>query len=65
MRSTVDGEWKGWDGKTVVKLVDGSTWEQAEYLYEYVYSYRPGVTVENNLMRVDGMSRAVKIRRVR
>lgn len=61
----VDGSWQGWDGKTLVRLTDGSVWEQAEYHYEYHYAYRPAVTVTGNLMLVVGMQRAVPVRRLR
>ncbi|WP_339798136.1 hypothetical protein [uncultured Hyphomonas sp.] len=64
MRKQVEDDWSGWDGDTVVKLTDGSVWRQEEYHYEYRYSYRPQVTLVGNMMRVDGMSRAVRVRRL-
>lgn len=64
MRLHIDGSWSGWDGATVVRLTDGSTWEQTEYLYEYRYAYRPNVRVERDVMFVEGMSRGVKVRRL-
>ena len=45
IESKVDGTWNGWDGDTVVKLVNGPIWEQAEYHYEYRYAYRPDVLI--------------------
>lgn len=30
----VEDDWEGWDGETVVKLTDGSVWQQEEYHYE-------------------------------
>jgi hypothetical protein len=35
VRSRIEGEWTGWDGSTVVTLVDGSVWQQDEYYYRY------------------------------
>lgn len=64
MKRHVDGSWKGWDGKTVVRLTDGSVWQQDEYRYEYRYSYRPEVVVDRNRMLVVGMSRPVRVRRL-
>ena len=64
MRSRIDGEWNGWDGNTVVTLVNGSVWQQDEYYYRYQYKYRPEVIVEGNLMHVDGMPKAVRVRRL-
>ncbi len=60
----VDGEWSGWDGETVVELTDGSVWEQAEYYCEYRCAYRPRVTVAGGKLQVDGMRRAVRVRRI-
>lgn len=65
MKSRVEGEWTGWDGSTIVKLDNGSVWEQMEYYYRYQYKYRPQVTIENNKMLVEGMPRAVRVQRLR
>lgn len=61
----VDGEWNGWDGKTLVRLTDGSVWEQTQYHYEYRYAYRPKVTIRNGKMLVDGMRKEIPVRRLR
>lgn len=60
----VKGAWKGWNGHTVVTLTDGSRWKQAEYHYEYRYAYRPEAVVLNGSMFVQGMTRAVRVRKV-
>jgi hypothetical protein len=60
----VKGAWRGWKGRTVVELTDGSRWKQAEYYYEYYYAYRPEVRIVNHRMMVAGMSRDVRVRRV-
>ncbi|MDP9117354.1 MAG: hypothetical protein M3O28_08935 [Actinomycetota bacterium] len=65
MRSCIEGEWTGWDGSTVVTLVDGSVWEQDEYYYRYQYKYRPEVVVDGNRMHVDGMPKTIRVRRIR
>jgi len=64
MQAYVTSSWSGWSGDTIVKLSDGSVWEQAEYYYEYRYSYRPAATVANGKMEVEGMNRAVGVRRL-
>ncbi|WP_157184806.1 hypothetical protein [Nocardia niigatensis] len=48
----VDGEWKGWDGSTVVKLSDSSVWKQEEYFYEYNYAYRPKAELSGGKLQV-------------
>jgi hypothetical protein len=65
MRSRIEGEWTGWDGSTVVTLVNGSVWQQEEYYYRYQYKYRPEVIVDGNRMHVDGMPKAIRVRRLR
>lgn len=61
----VKGAWKGWSGKTVVELTNGSVWQQTEYFYEYHYAYRPEVVINGYEMHVEGMSRTVRVRRLR
>jgi hypothetical protein len=61
----VQGAWRGWAGDTIVELTDGSIWKQAEYHYEYRYAYRPKVEIASDKMQVDGMSKAIRVRRLR
>lgn len=65
MNYTVNDAWEGWKGETLVEMTDGSIWKQAEYHYEYRYSYRPKAEVTGDKMLVAGMSRAVRVRRLR
>jgi hypothetical protein len=64
MRMQVENDWAGWDGDTIVTLTDGSVWRQEEYYYEYHYAYRPYLTLKNNVMHVEGMSRGIRVRRI-
>lgn len=64
MKSRIDGAWTGWRGDTIVRLVNGSVWHQEQYYYRYQYEYRPAVVVEGNQMLVDGMPKAVRVRRI-
>ena len=45
IESQVDGEFNGWEGETIVKLLNGQIWQQTEYHYEYRYAYMPKVLV--------------------
>ena len=69
MRLQINGSWRGWSGDTIVQLTDGSVWRQDEYHYEYHYeyhdAYRPQATITNGKMLVDGMARAIRVRRLR
>lgn len=64
MTLRIDGSWTGWSGDTVVQLTNGSVWRQQEYHYEYHYAYRPGVTISDGKMMVEGMRKAIRVRRI-
>ena len=64
MKSRIDGAWTGWSGDTIGKLVNGSVWRQVQYYYRYQYKYRPAVIIEGGLMHVEGMPKAVRVRRI-
>ncbi len=69
IESKVDGEFEGWDGETIVKLVNGQIYEQAEYYYEYHYAYMPDVLVYSSggriKMKVEGVKKAVAVRHLK
>jgi hypothetical protein len=45
VESQIDGDFNGWEGETIVKLMNGQIWQQTEYHYEYNYAYMPNVLV--------------------
>lgn len=67
--SRVDGEFNGWDGKTIVRLSNGQVWAQEQYYYEYRYAYMPKAIVFISdgrwSMLVDGTSKAVPVSRLK
>lgn len=69
IESRIDGDFNGWEGETVVKLVNGQIWQQSSYRYEYHYAFMPDVMVYPSAggykMKVDGVSEAVDVRRLR
>lgn len=69
IESQVDGNFEGWTGETVVKLVNGQIWQQARYHYHYHYAYRPRVTVYQAegvyKMKVEGVDQAVVVTRIK
>jgi hypothetical protein len=68
MQSQIDGEFKGWEGDTLIKLVNGEVWQQIEYWYHYHYAYMPKVTITNEggyKMLVAGTPRAVRVERLK
>jgi len=67
--ASIDGDFEGWDGDTIVKLADGTLWKQSGGHYEYSYSYSPQVIVLNNeygvSMLVDGTTEPVAVTQLR
>jgi len=61
----IDGDFEGWEGETIVKLMNGDIWQQTEYYYYYHYAYSPKVTIVKSgstyKMKVDGVSKAVGV----
>ncbi len=45
IKSHIDGEFKGWEGETVYKLMNGQIWQQASYHYHYHYAFNPEVLI--------------------
>lgn len=64
IESKIDGSFEGWDGEKTYKLANGQVWQQAEYKYQYKYSYRPDVIIYKisgkYIMAVDGTKACVK-----
>ncbi len=41
----IDGEYNGWEGETIYKLMDGHIIQQRSYHYHYHYAYSPRVII--------------------
>ncbi len=69
IESRIDGEFDGWDGDTVVVLMNGQIWKQSEYHYEYCYEYMPDVLIYKSSgfykMIVEGTDEAVRVERLK
>ncbi|HEV2702589.1 MAG TPA: hypothetical protein VGV09_13215 [Steroidobacteraceae bacterium] len=63
------GTFNGWDGQTIVKLLNGEIWRQTSYYYEYHFSVNPGVhfhqSGEGWKMQVDGTQGLVDVERLK
>lgn len=66
---TIDGEFEGWDGETIFKMMDGSIWQQASYDYTYHYAYMPRVIIFNKdgatYMKVEDVEDIIQVRRLK
>ena len=69
IESQIAGDFEGWGGETIVKLVNGQVWQQASYHYEYTYSFMPEVLIYQTngvyKMKVEGADEAVEVIRLR
>lgn len=69
IETQLDGEWEGWDGDTVVKLLNGQIWQQVDGHYEYSYGYMPEVLIYPSggswKMRVEGCDESVSVERLK
>ena len=59
IESKIDGEFEGWDGETIVKLINGQIWQQIEFHFHYRYAYMPDVFIFKSdgvyKMKVEGI----------
>lgn len=69
IESQIDGEFVGWEGETIVKLMNGQIWQQSEYYYHYHYAFMPKVIIYRSSggykMKVDGIEKSVGIRQLK
>ena len=58
IESRIDGDYNGWEGETIYKLINGQIWKQSSYTYRYKYKYSPKVIIFKSgsgyKMKVDG-----------
>ena len=69
VESRIDGDFNGWEGETVFKLVNGQIWQQSAYAYKYKYAYSPKVLIYKSgvvyRMKVDGVDGEITVRRLK
>ena len=69
IESQVEGGFEGFEGETIIQLVNGQVWQQSEYWYYYHYSFMPKVIIYKQgsiyKMKVDGVDQSVGVTRLR
>lgn len=70
IQSRLDGEFTGWSGRTLFKLENGQVWRQSEPGRFRAQIDRPLITIERGAfnsyrLKVDGMNRSIRVKRVR
>lgn len=65
VESQIDREFEGFEGETIIKLINGQIWQQSEDYYHYHYSYMPSVMIFKSdygyKMQVDGIDKLVGV----
>jgi hypothetical protein len=69
VESQIEGDFKGWEGETIIKLLNGQVWQQIEYYYIYHYAFMPEVFIYKSAsgykMKVDGVNKAIGVKQIR
>jgi hypothetical protein len=64
--SRIDGEFEGWQGETVFKLINGQYWQQVSFSYVYHYAFGPAVQIApdgaSHRMFVEEVDRSILVR---
>jgi hypothetical protein len=69
IESRIDGDFEGWDGDTIFKLINGQIWQQVSYDYTYHYAFMPKVlifkTTGGYKMKVEGVHKTIYVERLK
>ncbi len=69
IETNIDGEFEGWEGETIFKMMNGSIWQQSSYAYTYHYAYMPDVIIYRKAgsyyMKVEGVNDEIQVRQIR
>jgi len=69
IESQIDGDFEGWEGDTIFKLMNGQIWQQSSYDYTYHYSFMPDVIIypagSGYKMHVDGVNKDIYVKRLK
>lgn len=65
IETQIDGEFEGWEGETIFKMMNGQIWQQSSYAYLYHYAYSPQVIIYKSsggyIMKVDGVAETINV----
>ena len=69
IESHIDGDFEGFEGETIIKLMNGQVWQQVEYYYCYHYGFMLPVLIYKSgqgfKMKVEGIDKAVGVIRLK
>jgi len=65
IETQIDGDFEGWEGETIFKMMNGEIWQQSSYAYLYHYAYSPQVIIYKSssgyVMKVDGVEETINV----
>ena len=65
IKTQIDGDFEGWEGETIFKMMNGQIWQQSSYAYMYHHAYSPEViiyeTSRGYMMKVDGVEETINV----
>ena len=68
IESQIVGDFEGWRGETIIKLMNGQIWQQIESYYTYHYAFMPKVFIYKSAsgykMKVDGVDKTIGVRQI-
>lgn len=69
IETQIDGEFEGWEGETIFKMMNGQIWQQSSYAYLYHYAYSPEVIIYKSssgyVMKVDGVEETINVTKLK
>ncbi len=69
IETQISGEFKGWEGETIFKMMNGQIWQQSSYAYMYHYSYSPNVLIYefkgNWIMKVEDVDETIQVTKLK
>ena len=69
LKTQIDGDFEGWDGETIFKMMNGTIWQQASYDYTYHYAYMPDVIIYKKdgtyYMKIEDVDDEIAVRQIK
>ncbi|PKQ61195.1 hypothetical protein [Labilibaculum manganireducens] len=70
IETRINGEFTGWEGETVVKLINGEIWLQQDYQIDYKYLFSPEILIYKSSsgvfkMKIEGVEKSVIVKRLK
>ena len=68
IESQIVGDFEGWRGATIIRLLNAQIWQQIEYYYTYHYAFMPKVFIYKSAsgykMKVDGVDKTIGVKQI-